>query len=328
MKIDTEQYARDFSNEVLLDLADNFFQAEIDGDFSFLNYYNQRPIIIIGNHAGAGLSWDNIIFDALFLRLTSELTGRGIKLSRLIHARLYDDQVRPFLLKNWWQRMGCLKANMANFETLCQQNKIIYISPEGARGMIKGACNKNRVQRYSSSFIYMAKKYNAIIVSMAVINSEYLLPAARMNRSFNTWLETNFSIPYLPIHPLVISMLLPRFYIVCLPARLLYKVLRICDAAELGENTVAVNRLEAEYFRRQTEEAIQRNDYGLLKAINMDAVLTNLFSIKKITAAGIYRKFWEFELQRKLTWIERCYFSCPIIGYYLVKRYMHPKVKR
>jgi len=40
------------TQNMLENIADNYFEAELYGDFDFLKYYKKRPIIIVGNHAG------------------------------------------------------------------------------------------------------------------------------------------------------------------------------------------------------------------------------------------------------------------------------------
>lgn len=313
-------YPENFTRSVLIPIAQKCFKTEIKGDLSFLDHYKKRPIIVVGNHAGAGLSWDNILFDATVFHRTEILFGKGIKMRRLVHQSLYENKVKPFQLKNWFVKMQCLPASMEHLDLLCEQKEMIYISPEGYAGMVKGHSKKNQVQKFSSSFVYTAKKHNAIIVLNAVINSEYLIPYPIFSTTFNKWLKRKFHIPFLPLNPLTLLAVMPRYYISCLPIKLEYHLIKTVETTTLGINIIEQNRIEAEDMRKTIENHIQKQDRGFWRALLLRNLVKNPFDKKHITPSDFYRMFWEFELDRKLTTTEKIKFTIPIWGHYWVKK--------
>lgn len=63
-----------YNQEVILPLADDFFEAQLKGVLQPL-LKQERPIIFVGNHSGGSLSWDNIVFQALLDRIESTRPG-------------------------------------------------------------------------------------------------------------------------------------------------------------------------------------------------------------------------------------------------------------
>jgi 1-acyl-sn-glycerol-3-phosphate acyltransferase len=303
-----------FSSEILLEIAEKYFEAQLDNSFEFLKYYKKRPIIIVGNHAGGGLSWDNIMFDALFYSHTKNRIGHGLKMKRLIHANLYNDKVKPFLMKNWWKEMDCFECTMSNFDELCQKNEIIYISPEGISGLTKGYDNKNELQRFSTSFVHMARKYNALIIPNCIVNSEYLLP---FNFSFdfvNAISKKYFDLPFVTISPLLPLILIPKYFIIALPAKLKFLLLDPIEGSTLTESN--------EYHANEIKEIIQteliKNDHGFFKGVHFKNIICSPFNKNTISISSLYKIFWEGRLNRPLTFYEKFIFNTPLVGYLVV----------
>lgn len=306
------------TQNMLENIADNYFEAELKGDFDFLKFYKKRPIIIVGNHAGGGLSWDNIIFDALFYRKTQELLGKNIKIKRLIHPTLYNDSVRPYLLNNWWKKMECYECNIENMYKLCEENEIIYISPEGVEGLKKGYHNRGKLVNFSSSFIHIAKKFDGLIVPNCVVNSEYILPYSYSIEILNKLINKFTGLPFITISPLLPLILFPKYFIVSMPVRLKYNLMPYIDSKELSQDNYESNKLDAEIVRKKINDYLSENKEKITESL----IVSNIFSFgsnKKVTFNNLFQYFVEGELNRKLTRLEKLQYKLPLIGYLTIK---------
>lgn len=319
--MDDAGYAQRMTAEVLLDIAHNYFSAQLEGDWSFLREYGQRPIILVGNHAGSGMSWDNVMFSALLSEKIEQELGHFLPLDRLVYAGLTEDRIQPFLIRQWWRRMHCHRIDLAKFADLCAQRKLIFISPEGIHGIAKGYAKRNQVQTFSSSFIHMAKKYDALIVPVAMIHSEYLLPFSYFHPRTNQLALTTVGLPYFPLQPLVAFIAAPAYYIAALPARLHYKVLPPIDSRELSPDNSRSNRLEAEEIRWAIQQEVTKNDRGFWRGIHFGRLFGNPWSSRRLSVHNLYLKFWEAELGRRLTSYEKARFFVPVLGHRLIRKW-------
>jgi hypothetical protein len=315
----SSDYAARFTRNVLLPIADNYFRASISVDKSFLACVGQRPIILLGNHAGRTLSWDNILFDALLLRETTEL-GQPVKLQRLVHSGLYNSQVLPYLIPDWWKLMECHESTMDNFSALCARNAVVFVSPEGLAGIMKDYSQRGILQPFSSSFIYMAKKYNALLVPVTIANTEYFHPFARTIRKVNTLATRLFGLPFLPLSLFTLLTSMPKCISMAVPARIKYHV-HAPITIEDTENSLQGNRQQAEAVRQRMQDIIAAENDTLFESVDIGHLLRSLFSRKPGgNALRFYREFWSQHLQRDLRAYERAMFSMPFLGYFLIAR--------
>ncbi|UGT56972.1 hypothetical protein [Nocardia asteroides] len=315
----TTEYFESCTEQVLLPVADNYFQAELAGDLDVLAEVGNRPVIFLGNHAGACLSWDNIVFDALLWR-AARLAGHPVKLERLVHTTLFRDQVSPFLVPRWWAAMRCHEATLAEFDRLCAQRSAIYISPEGIAGLTKGHHRANELVRFSSSFIHMAKKHRALVVPVTVANSAYLNPFTRTSALIDRLTHRLIGLPFLPLGPLLPMILVPRNFIAAMPARLRYRVHAPLDFADRGPDQRELNRRQAEQLRVWMQRELARANSPAAVAMPVPQAWRSRRKHRGANPFQHYREFWEHHLGRPLTRGERITFSTPVVGYLLIRR--------
>lgn len=313
-------YAERVTRELLLPIADNYFQATIDLDPAFLDEVGERPIILFGNHACRTLSWDNIILDALLLRATERL-GRPVKLRRLVDPGLHANRTAAYLVPDWWDRMGCRPGTMAEFDALCSAKSVIYISPEGNAGSGKDWSDAGTVMPFSSSFVHMAKKHRALLVPVTIGNSEYLHPFARMNGTVNRIAEKVAGLPYLPLSPLSIGAVFPRLIGFALPARLKYQVHAPVDFDYDEPDTVEFNRSRAETLRQRVQEQVTAANDGLWAGLDLRRLGRGVLNrTRGANPLRFHREFWSAHLERELRPMEGALFSLPLLGYLAIPR--------
>lgn len=301
-----------FNTEILLPLADDFFEARIVGDLDSVVPGN-RPVIFVANHSGGSLSWDNIIFQALIDRWEAEAVGRKVGLIRLIHQRLYQDHVSPFHMRDWWKAMGCTEVSVNEMVTLLSAGRNIFISPEGVAGLSKPGWNASHLLRFSSSFVHAAKLTNAVIVPIAIHGSCHLNPFSIGFTAVNNWADRVLKWPFLPLSPLMPLVLFPRNFILPWPTRMVYELL---DPIEFGgPDTIAVNRLQAQDVRESIAVRLTSNPRSFWRTTNWRALLRGDY------AWGMYRQFWTTYLRRPLRRRERVLFNLPVVGYYLLRKF-------
>jgi 1-acyl-sn-glycerol-3-phosphate acyltransferase len=211
-------------------IACEYFRARLVGAEHFpIEQIGRRAIIVVSNHSGMGLSWDQIILDFLIYDLLRERLGDAAtaienKVVRLIDPLLISHTtVAPFSIDRWFSRIGCRPASYANFEKAVRERAIISIAPEGVAGIAKGFHRKYRLQRYATSFLRLAQQYGAVIVPISVVNAEYVRPFNYCNPTINR-IGRVFGLPFVPLGFGMLQFLFPATYLTPFPAKLTYVV--------------------------------------------------------------------------------------------------------
>jgi 1-acyl-sn-glycerol-3-phosphate acyltransferase len=181
-----------------------------------------RPLIFASNHSGMTFPWDGITMAGkIFLHNNKELK----KSVRPIVAPMLSQSVymEPFMIENFWKRLGGVDATLENFEAVMHTNEAnIMIYPEGVPGIAKGFDHRYQIQNVSSSFIRMALKFKTDIIPIATINGEYLNPYSYRNDELNK-LVNKIGMPFLPLGPLTgLAFLYPWAFYFAMPAKLTY----------------------------------------------------------------------------------------------------------
>ena len=147
--------------------------------------------LLVANHAGV-LPWDAAMIGTALSRAGVERGGGRVR----------------FLVLDWafglpWasvaiRRLGGVPASPHNAVRLLEQDHLVMVFPEGAKGVGKPYKERYRLQRFGrGGFVEIALRTGAPIVPVAVVGSEEIYPkigelplAARLLRA-----------PYMPITP-------------------------------------------------------------------------------------------------------------------------------
>ncbi len=213
-------------------IKDEYFRSEIVGEENIpFDESENRPVIFVANHSGMTLSWDNVIFDAMFYDILKshykdKEKALDKKLRRLVDPQLIDGMksLNLYAIPNWWSRLGCVKATIENFDSLCNKSNFLFLSPEGVGGISKGFNKRYKLQPYSSSFVYMAIKHNALVVPISIVNAEYLRPFNYSIPFVNKLVKKYAEMPYLPVGESLIQFLFPATFLNPYPAKIVYKI--------------------------------------------------------------------------------------------------------
>jgi 1-acyl-sn-glycerol-3-phosphate acyltransferase len=217
------RFAEHLVKYVLEPLDQCYFRSEFVG-FDPLPERNnpKRPLIFASNHSGMAFPWDAIVFSAqIFKRNNYDLT----KAVRPMTAPMLSQStlMNPFLVQNFWKRVGSVEATSLNFETMMfyeKSNLLVY--PEGVPGIGKGFDKKYQLQRFATSFIRISLKYKTDIIPFATVNGEYINPYAYNSKALNKTVN-KVGIPFLPVGFMTLLIpFQPWLFYFGFPAKLTY----------------------------------------------------------------------------------------------------------
>jgi hypothetical protein len=242
--------------ENLRPIAENYFGARLIAPENFpVNEIGKRAIIVVANHSGMGLSWDNIILDFLIYDQLRKAFSDAYRAIDLKPVRLVDPlflshgALALYGIENWWRRTGCVAATSKNFEAAVKARRITIVSPEGVAGISKGPHRKYQLQHFSSSFLRMAHNFGALVMPVSIVNAEYLNPW-NLTLSWLNALGRRLGFPFVPIGSCVLQALLPATYLNPRPARLTYVIHQPTEFEGGVFRTYSELRAEAETFRQ------------------------------------------------------------------------------
>jgi 1-acyl-sn-glycerol-3-phosphate acyltransferase len=215
-------YAFDLAQNVIAPLAKHYFRLQQVGLENIPTPYSGRPIIYAANHAGRSFPWDGILLD--YAISTFYHDQHGIKVEdkpRTLVAPQVSEFKRnfPYRLENWWYRVGCVDAKAKNFMDLLRQGKDVIIFPEGVPGIERDFKDRYQLVQFQTSVLRLAIRFNALIVPVTIVGSEYFHPYARKV----DWLDEvakKFKFPFLHLSPLTVMLpFMPFLYYTVLPAK-------------------------------------------------------------------------------------------------------------
>ena len=253
-------FAIKINTEVIDFLATKYFRAEYIGfDERPERNAPDHPIIFASNHSGMAFPWDGIIFlSGLFKKWNYESQApRALTAPMLSQTTLMN----PFLIPNFWKKLGSIDASMLNFETMMQYkdyNMLIY--PEGVPGIGKGFQRRYQIQRMATSFVRMSLKYKTDVIPLYTVNGEYINPYHYTLPSIDK-LINKIGIPFLPLGWLTILLLLqPWLFYYAMPAKLYFvRGKRISPYKMLAEKPYReYTQEEIEFVRNRIHEMMQK----------------------------------------------------------------------
>lgn len=287
-----DQYDPDYTQrcfeENLSFLHDEYFRVSLKGSENIPFEENGRPVLFVANHSGMTISWDNIMFDTAFYEaLKHEYTNDMTKVKRDKLVRLADPKLmsssrtRLFDLKDWWARTRCVPISMHNLDEALKQHRFTFMSPEGVAGISKGFNKRYQLQKFSSSFVYMAIKHNALVVPVTIVNAEYLRPFNYKSTRVNKLME-KVGYPFFPLGLATSQLMFPATVMTTYPAQLRYE---IHPAVSFDGNLDKLSRQDlknmAEDFRQTHQLKVNNAVSAAAKRFNLKTLLKQFIKSKR-----------------------------------------------
>lgn len=224
-----------------------------------------KPVIYVSNHSGMSFPWDAMIFLTGLYKLNGhkfERIARPLVAPMLARTKILS----PFLLEGLWRRVGCLEANMLNFESLMNQSAYdVMIYPEGARGIGKGFEHKYELQHMSTSFVRMAIKYQTDVIPFSTVNGEYINPRTYTSSKIDE-LAQKLGIPFVPLGGTMPWMLLqPWLLYNAFPSKLTYVMGKRVKPYEMTDKPY--EEMTQEDFERIRDVIFEQMQAELLAAV-------------------------------------------------------------
>ena len=213
-------YTDSVGREVIEPLIKHYFRLKVVGYENMPPPTDGRPVIFVANHAGRTFPWDAVLLDYAVTDFWQKKYGmltrnkpRPLAAPELSgHPRLF-----PYRLQNWWHRVGCLDATALNFGRLLKQNQNVIIFPEGIPGIARDFKDRYQLLPFPTALLRLAHRYNALIVPVSIVGSEYFHPYARRVG----WIDRigkRLGLPFLPLSPFSVWLpLLPWLFFSALP---------------------------------------------------------------------------------------------------------------
>ncbi len=242
------QYQQAFRQEVLAPIVKFYFQGELQ------NLENLPPagsMIVAMNHAGMSFPWD---FLALGYLLSD---AQGWEVQFLANPALFEHPwIIWWLPSQWSQVLGGVRAELNDFEAIIAQRKTLLYAPEGVRGPLKGWKRRYQLEKFDVSFIQLSDRYHIPILPIVCIGNESLHPWTINLKK----LQRLFKLPFLPISPLMLVLILfPSMGVWAMKTRLRYFIQPLEPAGletNLGKGRAAVYQ-QAQKLREKLQ--IQTN---------------------------------------------------------------------
>ncbi|MDB9374864.1 1-acyl-sn-glycerol-3-phosphate acyltransferase [Nodularia sphaerocarpa] len=190
------QYQKAFREEILAFIVQCYFRAELQ---QIHNLPPQSPVIVAMNHAGMCFPWDFITLGYLLSQ------AQGWEVQPLASEALFEHPWMSWWLPpKWSQVLGAVRAQRGDFEKAIVQGKTVLYAPEGVRGPLKGWSQRYQLQKFDVSFMQLSDRYHIPILPVLCIGSESLHPWTVNLKK----LQRLFKLPFLPISPLMIILLI------------------------------------------------------------------------------------------------------------------------
>jgi 1-acyl-sn-glycerol-3-phosphate acyltransferase len=168
-------------------LHDVWWRVDTDG---VRNVPAHGRALLVSNHAGSLFPFDApMILLSIMKRHPLPRWARFLVLDWAF--------VLPFI-SAFMRRVGGVPASKHNAERLLEQDELVMVFPEGAKGTGKQFSERYRLQRFGrGGFVEVALRTGAPIVPVAVVGSEEIYPMLRDSRL----LAKAVGAPFVPITP-------------------------------------------------------------------------------------------------------------------------------
>ncbi len=216
------RYAESMGREVIEPLLEYYFRLKLEGLENIPDPCAGRPIIFVANHAGRTFPWDAILLDYAVSRewvenyeLTTAQKPRSLSAPELSN----NERLIPYRMQHWWERAGCVDATAANFARLLKHDQHVIIFPEGIAGIARDYKDRYQLLPFPTPLVRLAEHYNAWIVPVSIVGSEYYHPFAR-KVGWTMRIAKSLGLPYLHLSPFSLLLpLLPWLFYTALPVQ-------------------------------------------------------------------------------------------------------------
>lgn len=152
--------------------------------------------LLIGNHSS------QMAYDGMMVAMAMLLEGDPPRAVRAMIEKFF--QTQPFVNVTM-ARSGQLTGLPENCEGLLEDEQLIMVFPEGARGGGKTVWKRYELQQFGQGFLRMALKAKAPIIPFAFIGGEEACASLVDIKPLARLLGT----PYVPITPILVPLPLP-----------------------------------------------------------------------------------------------------------------------
>ena len=171
----------------------NYFDVHVEG----VEHVPERGrAMLIGNHSG-GVALDAaMVIASQFLDMDPPRLAQGM--AEKFIART------PFFSK-WTNRCGQFTGLPEHAIKLLEDDRLLLVFPEGARGTAKLYKDRHSLVRFGTGFMRLALKTNTPIVPFAFVGGGEAIPTVHNS----AWLGKLMGAPYVPITPWGATIPLP-----------------------------------------------------------------------------------------------------------------------
>jgi len=171
----------------MLDLLyDRYFRVQIEG---IEHVPSEKRALIVANHAGT-FPYDGIMLKTALRR--EHPSGRSVRWLTEDHL-FYMPFVGSFL-----NRLGAVRACQENAERLLEQERLVAVFPEGAKGTGRLFRHRHKLQRFGrGGFIRLCLRTRTPVIPCVIAGAEESMPLLFRIE----YLANVLGIPYIPITP-------------------------------------------------------------------------------------------------------------------------------
>ena len=171
----------------------NYFKVEVHG---IKNVPARGRAMLVGNHAGGYALDAGMVLASCFFEMKPARLAQGM-------AEKFINQM-PFA-SIWASRTGQLPGLPEHAQRLLEDERLLMVFPEGARGTAKLFKDRNTLVPFGNGFMRLALKTRSPIVPVAFLGGGEAVPTIANAYTLGRLL----GVPYIPITPYLLALPLP-----------------------------------------------------------------------------------------------------------------------
>jgi 1-acyl-sn-glycerol-3-phosphate acyltransferase len=159
-------------------LLHTYFRARVHG----LERLPEGPFLAVGNHSGAGLIPDTLVWLAAY-----HSAGLSTPLLTLAHDQMFDSFPEP--LQRWVARYGAIRAGRARTIEALRRGYAVQVYPGGDHDACRPFRDRNKlVFAGRTGYVEIAREANVPIVPVASVGGHETLVILREGQRLARWL--------------------------------------------------------------------------------------------------------------------------------------------